>query len=114
MSFPIPSWVNILVANARQRALTRGLHFDLTPQDVLEMWEEQDGKCYWFGVPMQWRDDAGPRHPLIPSLDRTDNNRGYIRPNVVLVCWAANTAKGACDLESWEEFLDFLRAAMRA
>lgn len=97
-----------MVANARVRAAERGHAFDLTPQDVREMWDEQGGFCYWFHVPMQWRDGVGPRNPMIPTIDRTDNARGYVRSNCVLACWGANAAKGSCDLESWEEFLAFL------
>lgn len=108
MTTKIPSWINVMVANARVRAAERGHAFDLTPQDVREMWDEQGGFCYWFHVPMQWRDGVGPRNPMIPTIDRTDNARGYVRSNCVLACWGANAAKGSCDLESWEEFLAFL------
>lgn len=101
-----------MVAAARVRAAEKGRTFDLTPQDIVEMWSDQSGLCYWFHVPMQWRDDVGPRNPMIPTIDRTDNNRGYVRSNCVLACWGANAAKGACDLESWEEFLGFLRAGL--
>lgn len=108
-----PAWIRVLVANARQRALERGLPFDLTPQDIHEMWGEQEGRCRWFNVPMQWGDeDEGPRHPMIPTIDRVNNTRGYTRANCVLACWGANAAKGACELDTWETFLDFLRAGM--
>jgi len=104
-------WVQKMVSNARHRARRKGIEFDLTVQDVLDMFQEQDGKCYWFRVPMQWRDpDEGPRNPFIPTLDRADNRRGYTRGNCVLACWGANAAKGSCDLLVWEEFLEFLRA----
>lgn len=103
------TWVNIMVSRARHRAKKRGIDFDLTVEDVTEIWQEQGGRCYWFGVPMHWRDDEGPRNPFIPTLDRTDNRRGYTRANCVLACWGANAAKGACDLLVWEEFLRFLR-----
>ena len=108
-----PSWIHVLLTNARQRALARGLPFDLTPIDIQELWEEQQGLCYWFKVPMHWRDDEGPRHPMIPTIDRADNNRGYVRSNCVLACWGANAAKGACELDRWEEFLEFLRGSMK-
>jgi len=101
-----------MISAARHRAKRRGCAFDLTEQDVLDLWQEQDGKCYWFGVPMQWRDpDEGGRNPFIPTLDRADNRKGYTRGNVVLACWGANAAKGTCDLLVWEEFLSFVREA---
>ena len=108
-----PSWVNIMVYRARQRATERGQAFDLTPKDIIEMWDEQGGLCYWFHVPMQWRDGDGPRQPLLPTIDRTDNNRGYVRSNCVLACWGANAAKGSCDLGVWEEFLGFVRHGLK-
>ena len=104
------TWVTTMVNQARSRARKRGIAFDLTAQDITELWAEQDGRCYWFGVPMHWRDpDEGQRNPFIPTLDRADNSKGYIRGNVVLACWGANAAKGATDLLVWEEFLSFLR-----
>jgi hypothetical protein len=112
MTTKIPSWIKVMVANAKMRAAKRGLQFDLTPEDVVEMYNDQKGMCYWFNVPMQWRDDVGPRNPMIPTIDRADNTRGYVRSNCILACWGANAAKGSCDLESWEEFLDFLRAGL--
>ena len=105
----IPSWVTAMVTNARCRANERGIPFDLVPQDVLELWELQCGNCYWFNIPMQWRDGEGPRNPLIPTLDRADNSRGYVRSNVVLACWGANAAKGSSGLDQWEEFLGFVQ-----
>lgn len=98
-----------MVADARYRATRKGLLFDLTPEDVVELFQEQKGMCFWFNVPMIWRDDVGPRNPMIPTIDRTNNTRGYVRSNCVLACWGANAAKGSCDLESWEEFMGFLR-----
>ena len=101
-----------MISNARQRAIANGHAFDITAQDVVDMWSDQQGKCFWFGIPMMWREGTGPRNPMIPTIDRTDNDRGYVRSNVVLACWGANAAKGACELDAWEEFLDFLRAGL--
>lgn len=99
-----------MVYRARRRAKQRGIDFDLTAQDILEMWDEQGGLCYWFDVPMQWRSpEEGPRNPFIPTLDRADNRRGYTRGNCVLACWGANAAKGSCELMVWEDFLSFLK-----
>jgi hypothetical protein len=101
-----------MLSAARCRARERGLAFDLTATDLEELWAEQDGRCFWFNVPMVWREDVGPMNPMIPTIDRVDSSRGYVRSNVVLACWGANAAKGACEPDVWEEFLDFLRAGL--
>ena len=51
-----------------------------------QLWQEQDGRCYYSNIPMmfvnnEWR----------VSLERLDNNQGYIRGNVVLCCIEFNT-----------------------
>ncbi len=41
-----------------------------------------------------------------PSADRLDNKKGYYQDNVVLVCWAANAARGISSPEQFKLWLD--------
>jgi hypothetical protein len=104
-------WIRIAVSNAKYRSRRRGLTFDITAEDMVEKWREQEGLCYWFNVPMGTMENQR-RHPLTPSIDRVDSYGGYTYDNVVWACLAANTAKMATDPECWEEFLSLLAVSI--
>jgi hypothetical protein len=79
----------------------------ITPQEIQEIYEKQNGLCYWFGVPLT----PSPKHkyPLQPSLDRLDRTKGYTKDNIVICCYTANIGRNENDLETWMEFLEILK-----
>lgn len=79
-----------LLMLARQRAGEKGLPFDLTSDWLLP--KLQRGVCEVTGLPIEML--ASRARAWGPSLDRTDNSRGYTQDNVKLVCWMYNAAKG--------------------
>jgi len=79
------------VRAARGRAQRFGLDFDLAVQDLLELWDEQDGKCAISGLPMVI--DSGEekgKQAFRPSVDRIVPKRGYVRGNIRLVTTIVN------------------------
>lgn len=104
-------WQATLLRGSKSSARARGLANDLTLDVIEELWVLQAGRCYWFGVPLQL--GQPPRHPLIPSLDRIDNGRGYHRGNVVLSCFAANMGRGVCSAKDFKLVVAALAAALR-
>jgi hypothetical protein len=107
-----PSWIRKVVSAAQTRARRKGLPFSITVEDMQAQWDEQDGHCYWFHVPLG-APEHRPYHPLTPSLDRVRGDLGYTYGNVVWTCLAANTAKRDTDPDSWEEFLDVMGVCFR-
>lgn len=101
------NWAHRALNRARHRAARKGIEFNLTVEVVRQLWKEQDGKCYWWKIPMHVITDT-PRSPYLPSLDRVDSSRGYTVGNVVICCWAANAAKGVCEADDFEDFTDEL------
>lgn len=73
---------------------------------VLELFEKQNKKCYWFNV------DLIPsnieKFPNQPSLDRLDRNIGYTKENVVLACYTANIGRNITSQEVFQVFCDEL------
>lgn len=90
---------------ARARASKKGLAFDLTREFLLELNEQQAGRCAISGMLLDWerreRRSHGQREcpPWRASLDRRDSTQGYTRDNVQLVTDTVNRAKGSLDLE---------------
>lgn len=95
-------WQNTLIHDSRYR----GIKNDLTVEDINEIFENQNGLCYWFGIPLIPSEKG--KHPQQPSLDRLDRNKGYTKDNVVLACYSANIGRNENDLETWQNFLNLL------
>ena len=81
------------LGSIRKRALAKGLAFDLTPEWYVEKLNkgvcEVTGLEFYHGT-YNYRKGI---HPFIPSVDRTDSNKGYTQDNCKLVIMAYNQAK---------------------
>ena len=95
-------WQNTLIHDSKHR----GIENTLTVDDINEMYETQNGLCYWFKVPLIPSNSS--KHPQQPSLDRLDRDKGYTKDNVVLTCYSANIGRNDNDVETWEKFLSLL------
>ena len=91
-------WQNTLRNDSK-----RNEEHTLTVKDINEMYEKQNGLCYWFNVPLIPSNCS--KHPQQPSLDRIDRNKGYTKNNVVLTCYSANIGRNENDVETWKNFL---------
>lgn len=54
--------------------------FDITYDDILEMWKSQQGRCYYSNVPLKTVTKAD----FQTSIERLDTEKGYEKDNVVL------------------------------
>jgi hypothetical protein len=95
-------WQNTLIHDSKNR----GVEHTLTINDINQLFQKQNGLCYWFNVPLIPSNDS--KHPQQPSLDRLDRNKGYTRDNVVLTCYSANIGRNETSVEEWEKFLILL------
>ena len=104
-------WQKTLLRGSQSSARTRGLTNDLNVEVIEELWVKQAGRCYWFGVGLQL--GQVPRHPLMPSLDRLDNHKGYTRKNVVLASFAANMGRSSMPAADFKLVVATIAAAFR-
>lgn len=95
-------WQNTLIHDSKHRKIEN----TLTVEDVDELYNKQNGLCYWFNIPLIPSNKS--KHPQQPSLDRLDRNKGYTKDNVVLCCYSANIGRNETDKETWEEFVKLL------
>ncbi|CAK0846679.1 unnamed protein product [Prorocentrum cordatum] len=78
-----------LMVRARSRALKRGHGLDLNLDILLDKLLQQQGRCYYSGVPLQY---LTPNSDWRVSLERLDNALGYTATNSVLVAHEFNTS----------------------
>jgi hypothetical protein len=92
-------WQNTLISDSKSRKLEHNIDVDF----INELFQKQNGKCFWFGVDLIPSENK--KNPQQPSLDRLDNKKGYTKDNVVLCCYAANIGRNETDFNSWVLFI---------
>jgi len=83
-----------LIRHAKRRALDKGLEFDLKSEDLT-----YPDVCPVLGIKLKHGAGKGKDRENSPSLDRVDNNVGYIPSNVIVVSVLANSIKNSATPE---------------
>lgn len=84
--------------------------FNLTLDLLTATHDSQKGRCYWFNVPFTYEVRSGP---TLVTVDRIDNNVGYVADNIVLACDAANRGRREYDDSQFAAFVALLRESVR-
>ena len=74
----------------KKGGLSRGLFWDLEPEDIVQMYNEQQGVCALTGWPIGWAEKG---LTATVSIDRIDSSEGYVKGNVQLLHKDVNMAK---------------------
>jgi hypothetical protein len=87
--------LSTMVANSRRRAKEKNLDHNI---DVAYLRSICPSHCPYLGVKLRWevQDGLGMKAKAFhnsPSLDRIDGSKGYVRGNVAIVSYRANTIK---------------------
>lgn len=92
-----------ILNRARQRCLKSGIEFSITICDF-----EIPRTCPVLGIELALANTRGGLFNS-PSLDRIDNNKGYISGNIQIISKRANTIKSDASIEEIEMLLNFLK-----
>ena len=92
-----------MLSRAKKRAKTKEYDFNITIEDIQAAWPA-DGRCPALGIEL---DLTGQNREHSPSLDRIDTTKGYIRGNVVVVSYRANSIKQDSDLDELKSLVTF-------
>jgi hypothetical protein len=101
-SYRLKNWAKMLILNARRHST----QVEIDEKFILELFEKQNKKCYWFDVPLM--PSEVEKYPFQPSLDRLNRKLGYTKENVVLTCYTANIGRNISSTELFQEFCDIL------
>lgn len=84
-----------MLQTSRSGAKIRNILHILSLKNLRDIYQTQNGNCFYTGVPMTLRSNNHlDRDPLLISLDRRDSSIGYTPENTVLCCWGVNALKG--------------------
>lgn len=82
--------------------------------DLRDIWEYQNGRCYWFNIPLDlgllYKDhpDWYPKHPLAPSVDKINDSGDYTKDNLVICCRFANFGRNVYPFDKMQELIRVL------
>ena len=82
------------------------LEVTITERDLIQIYKNQNGKCYWSGYPLNPNDVFKARCPWAMSLDRLDDKKGYVPGNVVLTTRAENLGRKDTSLKDYQKYVD--------
>ena len=99
-----------LMRNIKNRCKNKKIEYYITVEDLKELWDKQDGKCFYSGIkmnlPLTSSGFSGKRLMENCSVDRIDSNKLYRKDNIVLCCYGTNIGKG---IWSKEEYINFCK-----
>lgn len=73
--------------------------WNLVPEDLIEIWDKQKGRCAVSGVALTHHLDGSGAKEFNASIDRINNDQGYSRDNVRLVAYRINIMRHTLSLD---------------
>ncbi len=95
--------VGCMVRRAKTRARKYNIPFDIDKEYVESIWNDV---CPILGIPLYISDGGASDNS--PSLDRMNNDKGYVKGNVLVCSWKANKIKQHGTAEEHRKIADFL------
>ena len=97
----LESWIKTILKSKKNDK--RKLLVDIDESYLIELWNNQQGLCYYTSIPMDWRSRKSELDSA--SLERIDPSAGYEVGNVVWCCFAINVMKNKSSIENFVEFV---------
>lgn len=84
-----------LMSILKRNASKRDMEFSLTREDFSKWWFSQEQKCAYCDIPLERMKVVNRSKKLARrlSVDRTNNDKGYVMGNLVLACMSCNFIK---------------------
>ncbi len=98
-------WVSTMLTKAKTRSKEKNIEFNITKEDI-----NIPEYCPVLGIKIEKNPDAITKNsPNLPTLDRVDNNKGYIKGNIKVISYRANALKNNATLEELEMVINYMR-----
>jgi hypothetical protein len=92
----------ILLNAAKKRAKDNNLDFDLDINDIV-----LPDKCPILNIDLKFNEGKVKNNSY--SIDRIDNSKGYIKGNIQIISFKANTIKSFATLEEIEKIYQYMK-----
>lgn len=99
----ISFYIKRRIGMIKSRASKKNIDFDLDADYLTNLWEKQNGNCFYSNIPMKnsMKQD-GFQSWDGPSLDRIEPEKGYVKGNVVWCAFGINSFKQSLGLTAFE------------
>lgn len=87
--------LNYRLVSAKNRAKYKNLEFNITLNDLEELFKEQNYICPYSGLELTHSYDGNKLNTI--SLDRIDSNKGYTKDNIQIISSLVNEMKNSLD-----------------
>lgn len=94
--------LNIILQQAKHRAKSKNIPFNISADDI-----EIPEFCPIFGLELQINEGHAKDNSI--SLDRIIPSLGYVKGNVVIISYKANTIKNNASIDELEKILNWLK-----
>lgn len=91
-----------IYTHARRSSRTRGIHFDITPEDI-----EAPSVCPVLGIELTYG-GTGIVRDTSASIDRVDNSLGYIKGNIRIISNRANRLKSNATADELQAIVNYM------
>ena len=86
-----------LHSSSKHVRVKAGFTWEITVDDLVDLWEAQNGRCVATGLVMAHHRDGSGHKDFNASIDRINPRIGYTIDNIRLVCYAVNIMKHKMD-----------------
>lgn len=101
------------IKGMRGGAIKRKLTFDISAEDLIQVFHKQNGMCYYSHLPLATdtvkRSSISDRTETALSVDRLDSSKGYIIDNIVLCLNVYNTMKSNMTSEDFIYYIKMFK-----
>lgn len=100
----VEAFQKYLWTKAKSRAKQAQITFTIQPEDI-----EYTTVCPILGVPLSLTSfGKKQRNPHVPSLDRINNKKGYVKGNIKVISHLANRKKGDLTLHDIQRLMEYV------
>lgn len=78
---------------------------DISAQDLIDIFNRQNGKCHWTGMELDQKHNYIKGHPMAISADRIDNNGNYTPDNIVLCLRMFNLGRSTATVDDFQKIM---------
>lgn len=95
----------------KKNGIKRTEPLDVTIDDLylIKQFSKQNGRCYWTDFPINPQGVFESNNPLAPSLERLDDQKGYIPGNVVIALRLFNLGRQNCPESKFKDQVQSLK-----